>query len=54
MLGSGGYLLLSALCHVVPVVWGGGHSGYDIPHFGNFSALFPQIRRQELAISTIL
>ena len=28
--------------------------GYAIPHFRNFSALFPQIRRQKLAISAIL
>ena len=28
--------------------------GYAIPHFRNFSALFPQIRIQKLAISAIL
>ena len=32
----------------------GGHWGYAIPHFRNFSALFPQIRRRKLAISAIL
>ena len=33
---------------------GGVTGGYAIPHFRNFSALFPQIRRQKLAISAIL
>ena len=33
---------------------GGFTGGYAIPHFRNFSALFPQIRRQKLAISAIL
>ena len=33
---------------------GGVTGGYAIPHFRNFSALFPQIRRRKLAISAIL
>ena len=40
--------------HLVLNVQGGVTGGYAIPHFRNFSALFPQIRRQKLAISAIL
>ena len=36
------------------VLQGGVTGGYAIPHFRNFSALFPQICRQKLAISAIL
>ena len=32
---------------------GGVTGGYPIPHFRNFSALFPQIRRNKLTISVV-